>query len=86
MQGTELLFGEDMEAIIAECFDRLDITEEANLSVKLIRQGLLVNSRTHTSVAMKAYNKALFQHVFDMKANRAFGKMEFSQFVLTCLA
>ena len=37
MQGVTQLFDEDLDEIIAQCFDKLDITDEATLTVKYIR-------------------------------------------------
>lgn len=75
--GVNQLFDEDLDEIIAQCFDKLDITDEATLTVKYIRQGLLVNARTHINPAMKDHNKALLKHVYDMKSTKTFGKVEF---------
>ena len=51
MQGVSQLFDEDLDEIIAQSFDKLDITDDNVLTVKYIRQGLLVNSKTHVSKA-----------------------------------
>lgn len=55
------------------------------MTVKYIRQGLLVNSRTHVLPILKAHNKALLKHVYDMKSTRTFDKAEFGQYVRQCL-
>ena len=52
-----LLLEEDLREIIAECFDKLDITDDMALTIKYIRQGLLVNQRTHIDPIMKQHNK-----------------------------
>jgi hypothetical protein len=83
--GVVQLFDEDLDEIIAQCFDKLDITDEASLTVKYIRQGLLVNSRTHINLSMKAHNKALLKYVYDEKSTRSFGKVEFAQYIKLCL-
>ena len=75
--GVTQLFDEDLDEIIAQCFDKLDITEEATLTVKYIRQGLLVNARTHVNQILKTHNKALLKHVYEMKSTKTFGKVEF---------
>ena len=79
--GVVQLFDEDLDEIIAQCFDKLDITDEASLTVKYIRQGLLVNSRTHINPSMKTHNKALLKYVYDMKSTKTFGKVEFAQYI-----
>ena len=48
-----LLLEEDLRDIISECFDKLDITDDMTLTIKYIRQGLLVNQRTHIDPVMK---------------------------------
>ena len=53
--------------------------------MKYIRQGLFVNARTHTNPTMKAHNKALLTHVYDMKSTRTFDKTEFADYIRTCL-
>lgn len=85
MTGVTQLFDEDLDEIIAQCFDKLDITDEAALTVKYIRQGLLVNARTHVNPAMKTHNKALLKHVYDMKSSKTFSKIEFASYVKQCL-
>ena len=79
--GVTQLFDEDLDEIIAQCFDKLDITDEATLTVKYIRQGLLVNARTHVNPALKIHNKMLLKHVYDMKSTKTFGKLEFGQYI-----
>lgn len=83
--GITQLFEEDLDEIIAQCFDKLDITDEAALTVKYIRQGLLVNARTHVNPVMKTHNKALLKHVYDMKSSKTFSKIEFAGYVKQCL-
>ena len=85
MMGVTQLFDEDLDEIVAQSFDKLDITDEANLTVKYIRQGLLVNSRTHVLPSMKQHNKSLLKYVYDMKSTKTFGKTEFSSYVRQCL-
>ena len=85
MQGVTQLFDEDLDEIIAQCFDKLDITDEATLTVKYIRQGLLVNARTHVLPQLKTHNKALLKFVYDMKSSRGFGKIEFGNYIRQCL-
>ena len=81
MVGATQLFDEDLDEIIAQCFDKLDITEEASLTVKYIRQGLLVNARTHVNPILKTHNKTLLKHVYDMKSTKTFGKAEFGEYI-----
>ena len=85
LMGVTQLFDEDLDEIIAQCFDKLDINDEATLTVKYIRQGLLVNARTHVNPILKTHNKALLKYVYDMKSTRTFGKVEFGQYIRTCL-
>lgn len=37
MMGVTQLFDEDLDEIVAQIFDKLDITDEATLTVKYIR-------------------------------------------------
>ena len=37
MTGITQIFDEDLDEIIAQCFDKLDINDEATLTVKYIR-------------------------------------------------
>ena len=85
MIGVTQLFDEDLDEIIAQCFDKLDITDEETLTVKYIRQGLLVNSRTHVNAALKTHNKTLLKYVYDMKSSKTFGKVEFGLYIRQCL-
>ena len=75
------LFDEDLDEIIAQSFDKLDITDENCLTVKYIRQGLLVNSKTHVVKGQKQQNKALLEHIFNMRSSKTFGKQEFGDYV-----
>lgn len=86
MRGIAQLFDEDLDEIIAQCFDKLDINDEATLTVKYIRQGLLVNARTHVNPILKTHNKALLKFVYDMKSTKTFGKDEFGQYIRQCLS
>ena len=86
MTGITQLFDEDLDEIIAQCFDKLDINDEATLTVKYIRQGLLVNARTHINPIMKTHNKALLKYVYEMKSTKTFGKVEFGHYVRQCLS
>ena len=81
LQGVSQLFDEDLDEVIAQCFDKLDITDEASLTVKYIRQGLLVNARTHVNPVMKTHNKSLLKYVYDMKSTKGFSKIEFANYV-----
>ena len=81
MQGVSQLFDEDLDEIIAQSFDKLDITDDNVLTVKYIRQGLLVNSKTHVSRPSKIQNKALLEHVYNMRSAKTFGKDEFGAFI-----
>jgi len=85
IHGVTQLFEEDLDEIIAQSFDKLDITDEAKLSVKYIRQGLLVNGRTHVTPILKTHNKELLKFVYDMRSTKTFGKVEFGQYVRKCL-
>ena len=86
MRGISQLFDEDLDEIVAQCFDKLDINDEATLTVKYIRQGLLVNARTHVNPIFKTHNKALLKYVYDMKSTKTFGKVEFGQYIRQCLS
>ena len=81
MQGVTQLFDEDLDEIIAQSFDKLDITDENSLTVKYIRQGLLVNSKSHVNKNQKQQNKALLEYVYNMRSAKTFGKQEFGQFI-----
>ena len=81
IQGVTQLFDEDLDEIIAQSFDKLDITDDNSLTVKYIRQGLLVNSKTHIIANQKKQNKALLEYVYNMRSAKTFGKQEFGQFI-----
>ena len=49
--------------------------------MKYIRQGLLVNSKTHINKNQKTQNKALLEYVYNMRSAKTFGKQEFGQFI-----
>ena len=76
-RGVMQLFDEDLDEIIAQSFDKLDITDENILTVKYIRQGLLVNGRTHVNKTYKALNKALLEHVYNMRSAESFSRTRF---------
>ena len=48
---------EDLEQTIETAFQKLDISNNGELSVKLIRQGLVLNNRTHISPLLKELHK-----------------------------
>lgn len=55
--------------------------------IKYIRQGLIVNQRTHTRPKMKLYNKGLLKNVLNMKADQVMTREQFRQeFVKPSLA
>ena len=55
--------------------------------IKYIRQGLLVNQRTHTRPKMKLYNKGLLRNILNMKAEQVMTREQFRQeFVKPSLA
>ena len=85
MTGITQLFSEDFDEIIAQSFDKLDVIDENVLTVKYIRQGLLVNSRTHILPILKAHNKTLLKHVYDMKSSKTFDRAEFGAYIRECL-
>lgn len=79
--GVKQLFDEDLDESIAQCFDKLDISDESRLSVKYIRQGLLVNGKTHVNKSKKAQNKVLLEFIYNMRSSKTFGKVDFSAFI-----
>ena len=83
--GVSEFFEEDLDEIIAQCFDKLDLADKANLSVKYIRQGLLVNARTHINPVMKAHTKTLLKPVYDMRSTATYTKEAFSLYIRNAL-
>ena len=79
------LFNEDLDEIISQCFEKLDLSDVGYLSVKYIRQGLLVNARTHIDPTMKTHTKALLKYVYNMRSTIQVNKPQFIQYIKSCL-
>ena len=83
--GVTQLFDEDFDEIIAQSFDKLDVVDDNTLSIKYIRQGLLVNSRTHILPVLKGHNKSLLKYVYDMSSSKVFDRTAYGAYIKTCL-
>ena len=79
------LFTQDLDDIIIQGFNKLDITNDGQVSVIILKQALLLNNNSHVQVPLKMVNKRLIKELEDNHRCDTFNKANFLTYFKTVL-
>ena len=79
------LLDQDLEDCIDTGFQKLDIHNERQISIGVLKQALLSSMRLHTKKSLKVVTKQLMRQLNDSFSLKSYSEQSFRGFILSCL-